>query len=75
MATHEIRSEVTGSVWKVLMKQGDQVDPGAHLMILESMKMEFDVPTEHGGVLVEILVEEGSHVGEGEVVAIVETPS
>ena len=72
LATHEIRSEVTGSVWKVLVEQGDEIELGAHVMILESMKMEFDVSTNHGGVLVEILVEEGSHVEEGEVLATVE---
>jgi biotin carboxyl carrier protein len=68
-----VRSEITGSVWKILKDPGDRLSAGENLMILESMKMEFDVETDWDGVLTVIPVEEGSHVGEGDILAIVET--
>ena len=43
MATEDVESEVTGTVWKIECKVGDTVADGDILMILESMKMEIPV--------------------------------
>ena len=40
MARHEVESEVTGNVWKILLEVGADVAEGDVIMILESMKME-----------------------------------
>lgn len=72
MATIEIKSEITGSVWKIITKPSDAVASGDALMILESMKMEIPVIAEDGGTIVEILVIEGQAVSEGQVVALLE---
>lgn len=72
MAKIEVKSEITGSVWKIITKPSDAVTAGDALMILESMKMEIPVIAEDGGTIVEILVIEGQSVAEGQVVALLE---
>lgn len=72
MAKIEVKSEITGSVWKIITKTSDLIAPGDALMILESMKMEIPVIAEDGGTIVKILVIEGQAISEGEVVAILE---
>lgn len=73
MSRQEIKSEITGTVWKILTQPQQDVAEGDTLMILESMKMEIPVIVEDGGVVVEITVAEGDAIQEGQVVAIVET--
>ncbi len=72
MASIEVKSEITGTVWKVPAKPGDKVESGDTLVIVESMKMEIPVITEDGGTVKEILVKEKDPVSEGQVVAILE---
>ena len=66
MARIEIKSEITGTVWKVLSKPGDT------LAVIESMKMEIPVITEDPGTVQEILVKEKDPVAEGQVVAVLD---
>lgn len=73
MARREVRSEITGSLWKVERQPGDVVAEDDVLMILESMKMEIPIMAEAAGTLQEILVKEGEPVAEGQVVAVIET--
>ncbi|HXZ50097.1 MAG TPA: biotin/lipoyl-binding carrier protein [Usitatibacter sp.] len=72
MATKEIRSEITGSVWKILKRPGDEVDEEEPLMILESMKMEIPVLAEARGKVTQVPVNEGDPVAEGQLVAVLE---
>lgn len=72
MATVELKSEVTGAVWKIKMQAGDAAAEGDVVMIMESMKMEIPVVVEDAGVLKDILVKEGESVAEGQTVAILE---
>ena len=71
MALLELKSEVTGSVWKIEAAIGQALEPGATVMILESMKMEIPLIAEDGGTLVELRVQEGVAVTEGQVLAVV----
>ena len=68
----EIKSEITGTVWKLTSKPGDKVESGDTLVIVESMKMEIPVITEDAGTVKEILVKEKEPVAEGQVVAILD---
>lgn len=68
----EICAHITGTVWKVEVKVGDQVGPGDVVAILESMKMEMPLEAEVSGVVTEIRVEEGQAISEGDVLAVVE---
>jgi acetyl-CoA carboxylase biotin carboxyl carrier protein len=72
MARIEIKSEITGTVWKLQAQPGDKVESGDTLIVIESMKMEIPVITEEGGVVTEILVKEKDPVAEGQVVAVIE---
>ncbi|WP_417277057.1 acetyl-CoA carboxylase biotin carboxyl carrier protein subunit [Castellaniella sp.] len=69
MATIEIKSEITGSVAKILHKVGDAVVEDDPIIILESMKMEIPVTSTEDGEITEILVQVGDTVAEGSVVA------
>ena len=72
MATEDVESEVTGTVWKIECKVGDTVADGDILMILESMKMEIPVSSPESGIISELLVEQDETVIEGSIVARVE---
>ncbi|HEX4396068.1 MAG TPA: biotin/lipoyl-binding carrier protein [Trebonia sp.] len=65
----EIRAEMVANVWKVLVSEGDQVDDGDTLVILESMKMEIPVLAETPGVVTKLHVAEGDVVQEDELIA------
>lgn len=73
MPLREIRSEITGSLWKLMKEPGDAVAEDEPIMVLESMKMEIPVVADAAGTVKEVLVKEGQSVTEGQVVAIVET--
>ena len=72
MARHEVESEVTGNVWKILLEVGADVAEGDVIMILESMKMEIPVESPAAGKLVELRVSAEDQVEEDQVVAVVE---
>lgn len=63
-----IRSNMSGSLWKLVVKVGDQVEAGQEVAILESMKMEIPIVSEGSGVVGAILKNEGDFVQEDEVV-------
>ncbi|MGO3124782.1 MAG: acetyl-CoA carboxylase biotin carboxyl carrier protein subunit [Advenella sp.] len=64
----DVLSEVTGTVWKVVVNDGDTVQEGQTLVIVESMKMEIPVEAPADGQAT-VLVQEGSAVEEGMIVA------
>lgn len=68
----EAKSEVTGSIWKVLKQIGESVEEGDVLMIIESMKMEIPVLAERAGKVAELCVQEGASVAEGDTVMYLE---
>ena len=63
-----ITSDMTATVWKVLVQPGDLVSEGDVLVILESMKMEIPFETEEAGTVSAVhvgvgdLVEDGGHL-------------
>jgi biotin carboxyl carrier protein len=67
----EVRAEMVANVWKVVATQGETVQDGDTLVILESMKMEIPVLAESAGTLTELRVEEGQVVQEGDVIAVI----
>ena len=62
-----IEAHITGTVWKIEVAEGDSVDEGDTVVILESMKMEMPVESEEAGVVEEILCAPGQSVVEGAV--------
>jgi biotin carboxyl carrier protein len=71
VAVAEVRAEMVANVWKVVAKQGDTVEDGDTLVILESMKMEIPVVAESSGTVSAVRVEEGQVVQEGDVIAVI----
>jgi acetyl-CoA carboxylase biotin carboxyl carrier protein len=67
----EIRAEMVANVWKVVAKEGDTVDDGDTLVILESMKMEIPVLAEGPGVVTKMHVAEGDVVQDGDPIATI----
>jgi acetyl-CoA carboxylase biotin carboxyl carrier protein len=72
MALIEVKSEVTGKVWKIETKVGEELEEDDPVIILESMKMEIPVMAPYDGTVTEILVAEGDAVTEGQVIAKME---
>lgn len=72
MANIDVKSEITGKVWKIEAAVGQAVAEEEPIIILESMKMEIPVLAPGGGKVKEILVAEGDSVTEGQKVAILE---
>jgi acetyl-CoA carboxylase biotin carboxyl carrier protein len=67
----EIRAEMVANVWKVVAAEGQQVQDGDTLVILESMKMEIPVLAESDGTLTKLAVAEGDVIQEGDLIAII----
>jgi acetyl-CoA carboxylase biotin carboxyl carrier protein len=68
----DVEAHITGTVWKIEVKVGDDVDEGDTVVILESMKMEMPVEAEDAGKVKEIRCEEGQSVSEGDVLVVLE---
>ena len=61
-----IESPVAGNVWKMLVKQGDVIDEGQPMVILESMKLEIEIVAPHGGTVYAVNRNEGSQINAGQ---------
>src|SRR5207248_10681963 len=72
LVTVQVRAELAGNVWKVLVKEGQQCAREETLMILESMKMEIPVTAPQAGTVKRVLVREGQAVQEGDPLAEIE---
>lgn len=60
-----ITSPMAGTVFRLLVRDGDVVMPGQDVVMLESMKMEIAVQAEAGGTVKRVRVSEGEFVDEG----------
>jgi acetyl-CoA carboxylase biotin carboxyl carrier protein len=68
----DVQAHITGTVWKIEVGVGDEVDEGDTVVILESMKMEMPVEAEEAGTVAEIRCEEGQSVQEGDVLVVLD---
>lgn len=71
-ATHAVTSELVANVLSIDVAEGDAVEPGAEIALLESMKMEIPVLTEVGGTVIEVKVQVGDVVQDGDILAIID---
>ena len=72
MAIVDVKTEITGNVWKIVARVGQKLAEDEPILILESMKMEIPVSAPEAGTVKEILVVEGEVATEGSVVARIE---
>ncbi|MCW2944293.1 MAG: biotin/lipoyl attachment protein [Actinoallomurus sp.] len=68
----EVRAEMVANVWKIVVAEGDKVEDGDTLVILESMKMEIPVLAEESGTVASLKVAEGDVIQEGHLIAVIE---
>ncbi len=66
----DVTAHITGTVWKIECKVGQQVNAGDTLVILESMKMEMPVEATDPGTVKEIRCKETQSVSEGDVLVV-----
>lgn len=66
MASERVDAHITGTVWKIEVKEGEQVSEGQVLVILESMKMEMPVEAPRAGKVEKVHVTETQAVNEGD---------
>jgi acetyl-CoA carboxylase biotin carboxyl carrier protein len=69
MATN-VCAHITGTVWKIEVKEGDDVSEGQSCVILESMKMEMPVEAPASGKVEKVVCTEGQAVNEGDVLVV-----
>ncbi|MDB4973336.1 MAG: urea carboxylase [Myxococcaceae bacterium] len=67
-----VSAHVPGTVWKVLVSDGQTVSEGDPLVILESMKMEITVSAPVGGKVARVLCREGQSVSAGQALIALE---
>ncbi len=69
-----VEAHITGTVWKVECEVGQEIADGDTVAIIESMKMEMEMPveSEEEGTVAEIRCEEGQSVTEGDVLVVLE---
>jgi acetyl-CoA carboxylase biotin carboxyl carrier protein len=64
--SHSIVSEVAGTVWLIVAREGDELARGDQILVIESMKMEMGVEAPSKGRLTSLKVAEGDIVSEGQ---------
>jgi urea carboxylase len=67
-----IAEHVHGVVWKLEVDEGDRVEAGQTLMVLESMKMEIQVDSETAGTVARVLCREGDQVRPGQTLIVLD---
>ncbi len=67
-----VEAPMQGTIVKVLVAQGDTVELGQTLLVLEAMKMENNIVAATDGTVAEVRVSTGQSVGTGDVLAVIE---
>jgi acetyl-CoA/propionyl-CoA carboxylase biotin carboxyl carrier protein len=67
-----VDAEMQGTILEVDVAEGDTVESGDVICVLEAMKMENDVIAEVGGTVAEVAVEEGQSVDQGDPLVVLD---
>jgi acetyl-CoA/propionyl-CoA carboxylase, biotin carboxylase, biotin carboxyl carrier protein len=70
-APGELVSPIQGTVLKVAVEKGAQVDEGALICVIEAMKMENEITAPSTGTVEELSVSEGGSVATGDTIAVI----
>ena len=65
--TGSLLAPIPGLILRILVNEGDSVNAGDTVLILEAMKMESEIASTTTGIIKKIIVKEGVSVQEGEV--------
>lgn len=70
--TGQVKAYMPGRVVRILVEEGQEVEQGQGVVVLEAMKMENEIQAENAGTLRKILVDEGQAVEGGDVLFEIE---
>ena len=65
-SANAVVAPLSGSVSRILVEDGQDIEEGQVLLVLEAMKMETEITAPHAGKVVRVLVEKGDSVAGGE---------
>jgi biotin carboxyl carrier protein len=68
----KILAPMPGKVVRLLALEGDEIEAGQGILVVEAMKMQNEIKSPKNGRLTKVLVTEGAAVNPGDVLAIVE---
>ena len=66
--TGDVAVPMQGTIVKVLVSEGDTVDVGDTVCVLEAMKMENNIGADVAGTVTDVKVAVGDSVGSGDVI-------
>jgi len=69
----ELVSPLQGNLWKVLVEQGQAVEEGQLVCIIEAMKMENEITAHKAGVIELLAVKEGDPITSGATIAVIKS--
>ncbi|RVW04601.1 biotin/lipoyl-binding carrier protein [Rhodococcus spongiicola] len=67
----DVRAEMVSTVYQVVVSEGEDVNEGDTLVILESMKMEIPVLAEVAGTVTSVDVKVGDVIQQGDLIATI----
>jgi oxaloacetate decarboxylase alpha subunit len=65
-ANKTLNAPLAGNIFKVLVNQGQQVEEGEVMLIMEAMKMETEIRAVNAGEIIAVNIKEGDSVSVGE---------
>ena len=68
----QIVTHMPGRVVRILVAEGDKVEAGQGVIVVEAMKMENEISTDKGGTVKSVVVEEGQSVDGGAELLVIE---
>jgi biotin carboxyl carrier protein len=70
--TAEIKTAMPGKIVRILVGEGDEVEKGDGVIVVEAMKMQNEMKAPKAGVVKQIGVKEGDTVNAGDILATIE---
>jgi acetyl-CoA carboxylase biotin carboxyl carrier protein len=67
----DVRAEIVASVLEVVVSEGDDINEGDTVVLLESMKMEIPVLAEAAGKVTTVNVAVGDVIQAGDLIAVI----
>ena len=69
---NDVVAPLQGSIFKVEVAEGDEVEEGALLVVIEAMKMENEITAHKSGKVMSLAVEVGASINAGDPIATIE---
>ena len=71
-SSEDLVAPLQGSIFKVEVAEGDEVEEGALIVVIEAMKMENEITAHRAGKVTSLAVEVGAAINSGELIAKIE---